>query len=154
MECCCDCIEGLLTSRLALVLGLRLCMDSQLRSQGPEFLMAYPLSPSKHPPSPTSGGGINLAWPLTPSQTSTDAPLRAFCWAVSPHGTTTPSVVEGLSRGWYGHPNASPGAHCLPSRTSTAHCHRKTKIIKDLSHHHQGPQQQSQHQSWDKPSDC
>jgi hypothetical protein len=54
---------------------------------------------------------------------NTGAPvqLRASFRAVSPSGTATaPSATAGLSRGWCGQPNASPGAHCLPSRTPTA----------------------------------
>jgi hypothetical protein len=41
--------------------------------------------------------------------------------AVSPPGTATALITTaGLSSGWCGLPNASPEAHCLPSRTSTA----------------------------------
>jgi hypothetical protein len=39
--------------------------------------------------SSTSGGWRNLAWPLKPSQTFTDAQLRASRWAVSLPGTAT-----------------------------------------------------------------
>ena len=46
-------------------------------------------------------------------------PLIATCWAVSLPGTAT-STTAGLSRGLCGQPNTSPGAYCLPSRTSTA----------------------------------
>ena len=51
----------------------------------------------------------------------TDAPLRASYRAVSPPGTAiAPSTTAGLSRGWCGQPNTSPGSHCLSSRTPTA----------------------------------
>ena len=43
-----------------------------------------------------------------------------------------PSATAGLSRGLCDQPNASPGAHCLPSRTSTAHS------VKDLTHPSRG----------------
>jgi hypothetical protein len=58
---------------------------------------------------------------IWPSQTSTDAPLRASCWAVSlPGKAIAPSANTVLSRRWCGQPNTSTGAHCLPSRTSRA----------------------------------
>jgi hypothetical protein len=61
-------------------------------------------------------------------QSFTDAPLRASCLAVSPPGTATaPSAIAGLSRGWCGQPNASPGAHCLPSRTPTERPRRSSR---------------------------
>ena len=54
-----------------------------------------------------------------PSQTFTDAQLRASCRAVSPPGmATSQPATAGLSRGWCGLPNASP--NYLPSRTPTA----------------------------------
>ena len=60
-------------------------------------------------------------WLLRPSETFTDAQLRASCGAVSPPSTAiAPPATAGLSRGWYGLPNASSGAHCLLSRTPTA----------------------------------
>ena len=67
----------------------------------------------------------NLIWPLKPSQTFTDAQLRASCRAVSPPGTTTaPPATAGLSRGWCGLPNASPGAHCPPAPDVTGNSKR------------------------------
>ena len=49
------------------------------------------------------------------------AQLRASCQAVSPPGkATAPPATAGLSRGWYGLHNASPGANYLPSRTPTS----------------------------------
>jgi hypothetical protein len=55
-------------------------------------------------------------------KTFTDAQLRASRRAVSPPTTaTTPPATSGLSKGWCGLPNASPGANDLPSRTPTAH---------------------------------
>jgi hypothetical protein len=38
---------------------------------------------------------------------------------------TAPAATAGLSRGGYGLPNASPGTHCLPFRSSSTRCHRK-----------------------------
>ena len=71
--------------------------------------------------SSTSGDWRNLAWPLKPSQTFTDAQLRASFRVVSPPGTATaPPATAGLSRGWCGLLNASPGANYLASRTPTA----------------------------------
>jgi hypothetical protein len=62
-----------------------------------------------------------LACHLKPSQTSTDAQLRASCRAVSSPGmATAPPTTTGLSRGWCSLPNASPGANYLPSKTPTA----------------------------------
>ena len=55
-----------------------------------------------------------MAWPLRPSETYTDAPLRASFQTVTPPSTAPPATA-GLSRGWYGLPTASPGANCLPS---------------------------------------
>jgi hypothetical protein len=56
-----------------------------------------------------------------PSQTFTDAQLRASCRAVSPPGTANaPPTTARLSRGWFGLHNASPGENYLPSRTLTA----------------------------------
>jgi hypothetical protein len=49
-----------------------------------------------------------------------DAQLRASCQTVPLPGMATapPSTAE-LSRGWCSLPNASPRAHCLPSRIPT-----------------------------------
>uniref|UniRef100_A0AAZ3PDL5 Uncharacterized protein n=1 Tax=Oncorhynchus tshawytscha TaxID=74940 RepID=A0AAZ3PDL5_ONCTS len=50
-----------------------------------------------------------------------EAQLRASCRAVSPPGmATAPPATAGLSRGWCGLPNTSPGANYLPSRTPTS----------------------------------
>ena len=58
---------------------------------------------------------------LKPSQTFTDAQLRASCQAVSPPGTaTSPPTTTRLSSGWCGLHNAPPGTNYLPSRTATA----------------------------------
>ena len=47
--------------------------------------------------------------------------LRASGLALSPPGmVTAPPATIGLSRGWCGMPNTSPGANYLPSRTPTA----------------------------------
>jgi hypothetical protein len=62
------------------------------------------------------GGWSNVACHLKPSQTFTDAQLRASYRAVSPPGMATAR----LSRGWCGLHNASPGANYLHSRTPTA----------------------------------
>ena len=71
--------------------------------------------------SSTSGGRINLAWSLRPSQTFTDVQLRASCQAVSLPGMATAlPATTGLSRWWCGLPNTSLGAHCLPYRPPTA----------------------------------
>jgi hypothetical protein len=80
--------------------------------------------------SSTSGGWGNVSWHLKPSQTFTDAQLRASCQAVSPPATT------GLSRVWSGLPLASPVANYLPSRTpKEPKCHKKAKqIINHQSH--------------------
>ena len=79
--------------------------------------------------SSTSGGWRNVALLLRHSQTLTDAQLRASSQAVSLPGTAT----AWLSRGWCGLPNASPGAHCLPSRTPTGRP-KRPKNIKDINH--------------------
>jgi hypothetical protein len=56
-----------------------------------------------------------------PSQTFTDAQLRASCQAVSPPGTATaPPTTARLSRRWCGLHNVPPGANYLFSRTHTA----------------------------------
>jgi hypothetical protein len=63
----------------------------------------------------------NLACHLKPSQTFTDAHLRASCQAASPPGTETAlPTTAWLSRGWCSLHNASPRANYLPSRTPTA----------------------------------
>ena len=68
------------------------------------------------------GDGLKLYCYIRPSQTFTDAQLRASCWAVSPPPcmATAPPTIAGLSRGWCGLHNASLGANYLPSRTPTA----------------------------------
>ena len=85
--------------------------------------------------SSTSGGGRNLAWPWRPLQSSTDAPLRAPCRAVSPPGKViASSTTAGLSRGWCGQPIASPGTLPALQDIYSTRCHRKAKmIIKNLS---------------------
>jgi hypothetical protein len=84
-----------------------------------------------------SGGWRNVTCHLKPSQTFTDAQLRASCRAVSPLGTeTAPPSTARLSRGWCGLLKPTLDANYLPSRTPTApRCHRKAKkIIKDINH--------------------
>jgi hypothetical protein len=69
----------------------------------------------------TTGGWRNLAWPLRPSQAFIDEPLKGYCLRLSPPGMATAlSATTRLSREWCGLPKASPVAHCLPFRTSTA----------------------------------
>ena len=56
-----------------------------------------------------------MAWHLNPSQTFTDAQLRASWQAVSPPGTAKAAhATSGLSRGWCGLPNPSPGQGTCP----------------------------------------
>ena len=78
-----------------------------------------------------------MACHLKPSQTFTDAQLRASCQAVSMPGmATAPPSTAGLSRGKWGLPNATLGGR-LPALQDTysTHCHRKAKkIIKDNNH--------------------
>ncbi|XP_024276338.1 uncharacterized protein LOC112250426 isoform X2 [Oncorhynchus tshawytscha] len=63
-------------------------------------------------------------WPLRPSQFSTDAPLRAFCWVVSSHGMGTGTAQRIIG-----------GTLSALQDFYSTRCHRKAKkIIKDLSH--------------------
>jgi hypothetical protein len=62
-----------------------------------------------------------LSCHLKPSQTFTDAQLRASYQAVSPPCmATAPPTTARLSRRWCGLHNSSPGANYLPSRTPAA----------------------------------
>ena len=79
--------------------------------------------------SSTSGSWRNLAYHLKPSKTFTDTQSRASCHSVSLLAkatvpplakATVPPATAGLSWLWCGLPNASPGAHYLPSRTPIA----------------------------------
>ena len=66
------------------------------------------------------GAWRNSSGPIRSSQSSTDAPPRAFCQAASQPGMATAlPATTWLSRGWRGQANALPGAHCLPPITST-----------------------------------
>ena len=86
--------------------------------------------------SSTLGGRRHLAWPLRPSQTSADAPLRASCRAVSlPVMEPAMSANAGLYRGWCSCPKQSLGGE-LPALQDiySTRCHRKAKkIIKVLN---------------------
>ena len=81
-------------------------------------------------------GWRNLAWPLRPSQTSTNAPLRASCRSVSPPGCNcTVCNRRALQKVLQSAQHITGGT--LPSLQDiySTRCHRKgKKIIKDLSH--------------------
>jgi hypothetical protein len=94
----------------------------------------------------------------------TDAQLRASYWAVSPPGTATAlPTTAGLSRGWCGLHNASPGPNYLPSRTPTApdvtgrtKDHQGQQPPKPLPFHPVTTQKARSvqvHQSWDRETE-